>query len=678
MYVNEDSESELTYLSSGRSTPEPPTTSREVGGGIKRKRHHVGGQFKKQKRSSVESRTVSVTRVSIPICDTSSAEEMDTSRDSSVCGDAMPVANHVMPVIKEGDDVAVSHQKRPRSLRVSLSIPDEVEPGTPFDKVVKARQKMSSPHAGIEAKELPSWENFASANVLKASSPKRDRPKTLSTETTSSIFSPRHTITSSVAKSTTITSSSLKTSPNSSQSSTSAFLASPLPISSSPKLTTPASLSVPTMNLKTKTSCAPLDVAVTEPTSSHSSQPAAVGYSTPLHHPPAPNGTGVPTSAPTALVVSIAQSEAAKAQPQFEPPQRKAHQPEHGSTPSQPIGVQKSSIASTTEGAPGITQPSTNSVLSLPTRPPTLPTVTAATTVQSPKESPSSQVGTTLPPHSSNEQAKSLHTAPVPRGAVVGPPQPALVSQTRPSTIVSQPAAVIVSTAQSSQPPVSQCSPAPQPVKILPAPPRPSSVPVHQPAPVQAPPRPSSLPQQRLPTSTPSTEHVQFTRSQQFTATSLQQKHPSTTTPLQHEAVVPQPHRVVQVGKTGQPVLTPRQDTSASLATPIVTASTIPSIIAKASPAALQTQPRVQQQAVAAAKQPGRDADVIITGVEAKTGVIQGPSVGYERAAVCQPAVGGRVVLVTQASEIPGSSVANYPKPVQTGGVPRAARSVVS
>ena len=79
--LSEDGDSEPIYISSGKSTPEPPPApapSAQVG--INRKRHHrgslpgmeEGGQVKKLNRSSVESRTISVTRVSVPVYDSSS------------------------------------------------------------------------------------------------------------------------------------------------------------------------------------------------------------------------------------------------------------------------------------------------------------------------------------------------------------------------------------------------------------------------------------------------------------------------------------------------------------------------------------------------------------------------------------------------------------------------------
>ena len=392
---NEDGDSEPVYISSGKSTPEPSPrpTSSAAQVGVKRKRLHHGtspgsGGGKKQKRSSVESRTISVTRVSVPVYDSSSsAEEIETSRDSSVCESSFSSSgSQGLGSIREESAV---HEKRPRSLRVSLSIPDEVEPGTPFDKVMKVHhhQRASSPQhhrdlSSTETKELPSWENFENSNLLhRASSPKQ-RPKTLTTEKSDVIFTKSNTTTTTIkpAPEPAVSAPSKNTH--------SAFLASPLPISSSPKLpaavTTPSSAPAPDVKASVRSSSSgsssfsSLDVGVKNKTASSQQQsspplptavPVGVGYSA-----PAP-AADVVTTKPSAPVVAASQQP--ESNPSILPPQRGPHPPNQPQSKPANLSKPPSGSATSTTSTPA-TPPSGPSTTSPATKPITVPTETSA------------------------------------------------------------------------------------------------------------------------------------------------------------------------------------------------------------------------------------------------------------------------------------------------------------
>ncbi len=133
--------------------------------GKKRRRPHTGGSLKKKKRSSVESHTVSVQRLSGPLFEESSTSD---HRDTPPCSDKEPSLPPTSPEthvsIKEQPLPVADNVKRPRTLRVSLSIPGEVEPGTPLDKVV-SKANGSTPSTVIQttpASNLPSWDEIAS------------------------------------------------------------------------------------------------------------------------------------------------------------------------------------------------------------------------------------------------------------------------------------------------------------------------------------------------------------------------------------------------------------------------------------------------------------------------------------------------------------------------------------
>ncbi len=531
---SEDGDSEPVNISSGKSTPEPsplpPTSSVAAGVGVKRKRPHHGtspgsggggGHVKKQKRSSVESRTVSVTRVSVPVYDDSSAEEMDTSRDSSVCESS--AGPHGLSSIREEESVA--RERRPRSLRVSLSIPDEVEPGTPFDKVMKVHhhQRVSSSHhrdlSSVETKELPSWENFENSNLLhRASSPKQ-RPKTLTTEKSDILF--------------TKSSTTVKPTPEpavaapSKNTHSAAFLASPLPISSSPKLSHPPTAaatpsSAPGADVKTDVGCSSfssLDVGVKNKGSISPPVPAAVGvgYAAPAA------ADVVVTTRPSAPVVA-AQPEV---NPSSLPPQRSPHPPNQPQP--QPINLSKPPSSSATSSTPatpppGITVPST---ISPTTKPIAVPTEAAA-----PNPSPTSG-GVPLPvplpvpvpvpvPGQQRPQQQSVlvsgpHPQPVPTATTVPPPKSTghvlVVAQQKPPIRQQQ---QLPSTA------------APQAVKTPPAQQIPSGPPVnaahHQRVAISVAQSPSAAGQQVVVTSRPSIQQPVMVSNSQTSAPAMQQQ----------------------------------------------------------------------------------------------------------------------------------------------------------
>ena len=143
------------------STPDPNPSR-------KRKLKQQSVSLKRQKRSSVESRTVSVTRLSVPICEDSSTSEQDPSHDSSTLSEnesSVPQDGELLHCIKE--EPLSPEERRPRSLRVSLSFPDEFETGSPF-------RKMTSPPVleGVaKSPLLPLWEDITTMVPVTSPSP---------------------------------------------------------------------------------------------------------------------------------------------------------------------------------------------------------------------------------------------------------------------------------------------------------------------------------------------------------------------------------------------------------------------------------------------------------------------------------------------------------------------------
>lgn len=647
-YAHEESDSDAVYLSSGRSTPEPPSHP-----GTKRKKHHSSphNQVKKHKRSSVESRTVSVTRVSMPICENGSTEEMDTSRDSSV-NDTPQVANHDLPSIQEesGPDT-----KRPRTLRVSLSIPDDVEPGTPFDKIVKAHQKIRSPPISIETKELPSWENFANSNMLNTSSPK-ERPRTLLTEKENDILDPKSKSVS-MSESSSIKEASFSQAATSSQS-PSAFLASPLPISSSPKLHSPVKLSVSVTTVKNTISSSSGALGTT----TISSPEAAVGYSTSsLHGQSLASEVAVPSS----LVVKSSQSEVIKCSPPNQPPLRnpQLHRQPQASVPLQADDSQQTICPGAT---PGITQASTSSPLSVPTKPTTLATAAPGVSPignqpvahnQQQKQPTSVKVSQVQQPMTQSPAAPIVVTAPSKQAVV---PKAQLTSNISAQQVLASPGATQVrSIASARAQAVPQLQPPTQ--QVLLAPSRPSSVPMQQQVIVAPPSRPSSVPTHHRLLVTQSQTH-QNTAPAQHVLVANSQPSPNA---LVQQVVVAQQPRCIAKGP-GVPSTVPH--TSVTLPSSISAVSGVP-------PSQCMTQEHQLQQMVSPKtviplQSGGVDADVIITGVEPNR-VTQGPSEIYQKerltvttAAACQQPE-ERIVFMGSPPTAPGLA---YHQPSTTAG----------
>ena len=156
------------YSTASSSTPNPSL-------GRKRKsNHHSSGSLKRQKRSSVESRTVSVTRLPVPICEDSSTSEQEPSHESSTLSESessIAQVSEPLPTVKEEP---LSPEERPRSLRVSLSLPDEVETGSPFRRIASPPNRVESvlkSSGGPQPSTLPSWEDISTSVATSRSSP---------------------------------------------------------------------------------------------------------------------------------------------------------------------------------------------------------------------------------------------------------------------------------------------------------------------------------------------------------------------------------------------------------------------------------------------------------------------------------------------------------------------------
>lgn len=169
------------------STPDPNPSR-------KRKQKQHPGSLKRQKRSSVESRTVSVTRLSVPICDDSSTSEQEPSHDSSTLSEnesSVPQDGELLQCIKE--EPLSPEEKRPRSLRVSLSFPDEFETGSPFRKITSppVLEGVAKSPKGPQPNMLPLWEDITTAVPVTSS---QDNPSPVDTRSSSdATFTPSPT-----------------------------------------------------------------------------------------------------------------------------------------------------------------------------------------------------------------------------------------------------------------------------------------------------------------------------------------------------------------------------------------------------------------------------------------------------------------------------------------------------
>ena len=153
--------------------PSPSSMSSETSEPQKRKRPQFVTMKKRPRKSSVLSQTLSVTRISVPVHEES--PKSDSSEQAVI---------HESPALSKTDSFLTSseksppknndsqksmpeeplpakaqppeEEKKPRSLRVSLNLPEEVEPGSPLEKVVKGH-KLLSPKFAINT--LPPWED---------------------------------------------------------------------------------------------------------------------------------------------------------------------------------------------------------------------------------------------------------------------------------------------------------------------------------------------------------------------------------------------------------------------------------------------------------------------------------------------------------------------------------------
>lgn len=149
---------------------------------LKRKRSQFAAVAvrKRPRKSSVQSQTLSVTRISVPVHrENGSPKSDDIPEEEETCvGESptkvtdistpvsisSPLQSSYIDAVKSSSSKTSDHsqtkkllqffEKKPRSLRVSLTLPDEVEPGSPMEKVKKS-QKLLSPKFAIN---LPAWD----------------------------------------------------------------------------------------------------------------------------------------------------------------------------------------------------------------------------------------------------------------------------------------------------------------------------------------------------------------------------------------------------------------------------------------------------------------------------------------------------------------------------------------
>ena len=117
---------------------------------------------KRPRKSSVQSLTLSVTRILVPVhTDTAIPEEESSRVSESETSRAGPPPSSPKPssppVLSINSAPPRMPERKPRSLRVSLNLPDEVEPGSPIEKMKKSQQKLHSPK--VVALSLPLWDD---------------------------------------------------------------------------------------------------------------------------------------------------------------------------------------------------------------------------------------------------------------------------------------------------------------------------------------------------------------------------------------------------------------------------------------------------------------------------------------------------------------------------------------
>ena len=151
--------------------------------GFQRRKRPLGDSsifHKRHKRPSVEAHTLSVKRLSVPVCEPSSEPvghvqtQECMSRHDAESGHSQPAEAQVPG--KEERDVTKS---RPRSLRVSLSLSEDMDISSPLVKVqstvsasaskVVRSPGMDSTSSSSEAHSLPSWDDIATSDSTKGS-----------------------------------------------------------------------------------------------------------------------------------------------------------------------------------------------------------------------------------------------------------------------------------------------------------------------------------------------------------------------------------------------------------------------------------------------------------------------------------------------------------------------------
>lgn len=145
-----------------------------------------GSMFQKRhKRPSVEAHTLSVTRLSVPVCEPSgepaAAAGLVQAQDCVSQPQAFAESGPLQPpeTLVPGWEATDAGQSRPRSLRVSLSLSEDMEVGSPLVKmqptagalVPKAVRSpgMDSSSSSSEAHSLPSWDDIATSDPAKGS-----------------------------------------------------------------------------------------------------------------------------------------------------------------------------------------------------------------------------------------------------------------------------------------------------------------------------------------------------------------------------------------------------------------------------------------------------------------------------------------------------------------------------
>lgn len=131
---------------------------------------------KRPRKSSVQSQTLSVTRISVPVHEDSISprpEKGENASRSSSSNQSLPLNTEApkKSQISQNNIPEVSSQlppKKPRHLRVSLSLPEEVEPGSPLEKIVMKSEKLHSPK--FLGSSLPLWDDDPKAQIKLSSS----------------------------------------------------------------------------------------------------------------------------------------------------------------------------------------------------------------------------------------------------------------------------------------------------------------------------------------------------------------------------------------------------------------------------------------------------------------------------------------------------------------------------